>query len=269
MLAGRISPVPLIVLVLAVAVSVALSDTSVNRIGERNALAEEESGPSFTIYAHRLGLVGGQTANGHIIEENDRFVTLPCYCALSSLGGYEFQVRVTYEDKSVVLPVWDVGPWNVNDNFWDPPEAREWPDLPQGLPQAQAAFEDDYNDGLDGWGREVSTPAGMDIADGAFWDDLGMTDSDWVEVEFLWLDAASVRTQSDDGEIVPPEPIQIDPPDWVPEVVPIVYPGQRPPLAPVEPLDDVLCRVRFGFQARRPAGGEGVKHVCTTFACLG
>ncbi len=37
--------------------------------------------------------------------------------------------------------------------------------------------------------RRIRTPNGIDIADGAFWDDLGMGESDWVQVSFLWLGA--------------------------------------------------------------------------------
>jgi hypothetical protein len=32
----------------------------------------------------------------------------------------------------------------------------------------------------------VLNPAGIDLADGAFWDGLGMTDNDWVDVNLLW-----------------------------------------------------------------------------------
>ena len=32
-------------------------------------------------------------------------------------------------------------------------------------------------------------PAGIDLADGTFWDDLGMVDNDWVEVRFDWTAA--------------------------------------------------------------------------------
>ncbi|MCX7623681.1 MAG: SH3 domain-containing protein [Thermomicrobium sp.] len=173
---------------------------------------------TFRIYAHRLGLVGERTANGHVIQPNDFFVSLPCACALSSAGGTEFQVLVEYRGRSLVLPVWDVGPWNVDDDFWNPPERRKWKGLPQGVPAAQAAYFDGYNDGKDGWGRQVGSPAGMDIADGAF-AALGMTQSDWVTVTFLWLV----------GD--PPTPLPALPAGY--EDVPTVRPGERPPLDPV------------------------------------
>lgn len=141
--------------------------------------------PTYRVFATREGLVGHRTANGHRIQPRDRFVALPSWSVLSSRGGYEYQVRVTYRGRSTVLPVWDVGPWNTRDDYWNP--NRRYSDLPVGMPMAQAARQNGYNGGRDEFGRRIRHPNGIDIADGAFWDDLGMTDSDWVEVTFLWL----------------------------------------------------------------------------------
>jgi hypothetical protein len=153
--------------------------------------------PTYRIFATREGLVGHRTANGHRIRPRDRFVALPSWSVLSSRGGHEFQVRVTYRGRSVVLPVWDVGPWNTRDDYWNP--NRRYGDLPVGLPMAQAARQQGYNGGRDEFGRRIRHANGIDIADGAFWDDLGMIDSDWVEVTFLWLGAdpgATTEVQS-------------------------------------------------------------------------
>ena len=140
------------------------------------------------VFATREGLVGRTTANGHVIGPRDRFVALPSRRSLSGKGGREFQVRLTHGGKSVVAPVWDIGPWNVRDDHWSLSSQRErWRDLPQGLPQAQAAFEDGYNDGKDEFGRQVKNPAGIDLADGIFWEDLQMHDNDWIKVDYLWL----------------------------------------------------------------------------------
>jgi hypothetical protein len=106
---------------------------------------------------------------------------------LSSNGGNEFQVRVTYHDRSVVLPVWDVGPWNTHDDYWSP--NRRYGDLPIGQPMAHAAYHQRYHGGRDEFGRRIRRPNGIDIADGAFWDDLRMANSDYVQVTFLWLGA--------------------------------------------------------------------------------
>ncbi|MBK9715487.1 MAG: hypothetical protein IPO81_30020 [Kouleothrix sp.] len=146
---------------------------------------EPSSAPTYTVFATREGMVGHRTANGHRIKKRDRFVALPSWSALASDGGSEFQVRVTYRDHSVVLPVWDVGPWNTHDDYWSP--QRRYGDLEVGRPMAHAAYHDKYNRGRDEFGRRVRMPNGIDIADGAFWDDLGMTQGDWVQVTFLWM----------------------------------------------------------------------------------
>lgn len=151
------------------------------------AQAAPAAAPTYTVFATREGLVGHRTANGHRIRPRDRFVALPAWAVLASEGGNEFQVRVTYRDRSVVLPVWDVGPWNTHDDYWQP--NRRYGDLPVGMPMAQAAYTNGYNGGRDEFGRRIRLPNGIDIADGAFWDDLGMTQSDWVQVTFLWLGA--------------------------------------------------------------------------------
>ena len=143
--------------------------------------------PTFRIRGTRLGLVGGRTANGHTIVERDRFVALPCTCALSSLGGNEFQVRVTYGGRSAVVPVYDVGPWNTRDDYWNPPEQRFFSDLRQGWPQDHAAYYDGHNGGYAAKGR-VRFPTAIDVADGVWWDDLGIVgDQADLEVTFLWM----------------------------------------------------------------------------------
>jgi hypothetical protein len=165
------------------------------------------------VFATRQGLVGHRTANGHRIRPRDRFVALPSWSVLSSRGGYEFQVRVTYNGRSAVLPVWDVGPWNTRDDYWNP--GRRYSDVQVGMPMAQAARQG-YNGGRDEFGRRIGLPNGIDIADGAFWDDLGMTQSDWVEVTFLWLGAdpgvsnGVVEVASDARAVIEPGAVVVD-----------------------------------------------------------
>lgn len=144
-------------------------------------------GPAtYRVYSTRIGLIGGRTANGHIIGPADQFAALPSRRALATKGGAEYQVRVAYKDRSIVVPVWDIGPWNVRDNYWETPARRDmWNDVPRGQPQAAAAYYDAYNAGRDGFGRRVLSPAGLDLSDGAF-AALGMTQSDWVTVTLLW-----------------------------------------------------------------------------------
>jgi hypothetical protein len=160
------------------------------------------------IYATREGLVGFTTANGHVIQVSDHFAALPSRRALNrtdASSDLEFEVEVVNGTRTIRLPVWDVGPWNTKDDWWNVAEFRQTAldttrdPLPQGTPQAQAAYLDGYNQGLDGSGRAVKNPAGIDLADGAFWEDLALQDNGYVQVSPLWrLDAevgASVGTR--------------------------------------------------------------------------
>ncbi|MFB6555887.1 hypothetical protein [Streptomyces sp. NPDC056405] len=144
---------------------------------------------SARVYATREGLVGHTTANGHVIRENDHFVALPSRRALSPKGSGQYSVQVCGPVRCETAPVWDVGPWNTHDDHWNPSAQREqWKDLPRGLPQAQAAYESGYNGGRDEFGRQVANPAGIDLADGTFYN-VGLDDNGWVTVTYLWTDA--------------------------------------------------------------------------------
>ncbi|MGH3715126.1 MAG: hypothetical protein ACRDT4_16935 [Micromonosporaceae bacterium] len=155
---------------------------------------------TYRVYATREGLVGGRTANGHVIVKNDRFAALPSRRALASNGGSEYTVTVRYQGRSATVPIWDVGPWNTKDDYWNPGAERQtFGDLPQGKPEAQAAYQDGYNGGKDGSGRTVRNPAGIDLADGTFWHDLKMTDNDWVEVTYNWTDGGAWSSIVDDA----------------------------------------------------------------------
>ncbi|RKT57874.1 hypothetical protein [Saccharothrix australiensis] len=157
---------------------------------------------AFPVYATREGLVGGTTANGHVIAERDHFAALPSRRALATKddGAYSVQVCAA-NGRCAWAPVWDVGPWNTKDDYWNPPDTREmWRDLPQGKPQAQAAHQDGYHGGKDETGREVTNPAGLDLADGTFWDGLRLTGSEWVTVTYLWTGGGPVAVVRTDGE---------------------------------------------------------------------
>ncbi len=174
--------------------------------GEVSAAGAPEN-PTVRLWATREGMVGGRTANGHVIGERDRFVALPSRRALSRNGGNEYQVRLKYNGREATAPVWDVGPWNTKDNYWDPPSERElFKDLPRFLPQAFAAWQDGHNGGRDQYGRWVSFPASMDIADGTFLDDLGMKVADWVDATFLWVNAPSPAPLPSYPRVVPKAP---------------------------------------------------------------
>ncbi|GAB3939792.1 hypothetical protein GCM10029976_056570 [Kribbella albertanoniae] len=139
------------------------------------------------VFATREGLVGGTTANGHVIVNRDHFVALPSRRGLASNGSGNYSVKVCTASRCAFEPVWDVGPWNTKDDYWNPSATREmWKDLPQGKPEAQAAYQDGYNGGKDQFGRTVANPAGIDLADGTFWDALALTNNAWVDATYLW-----------------------------------------------------------------------------------
>jgi len=148
----------------------------------------------YRVYATREGLVGGTTANGHVITNRDHFAALPSRRGLSGRGSGDLTVRVCATNgRCEWAPVWDVGPWNTRDDYWN--DNREmWADLPTGKPQAQAAFEDGYHGGRDQFGRRVANPAGVDLADGTFWDGLRLTTNAWVTVQFLWTGSGPTGT---------------------------------------------------------------------------
>lgn len=138
------------------------------------------------VFATREGLVGHTTANGHVIQPNDHFVALPSRRGLSPNGSGQYSVQVCGPARCETAPVWDVGPWNTKDDYWNPSPTREmFKDLAQGMPEAQAAYETGYNGGKDGSGRTVLNPAGIDLADGTFYN-VGLNDNGWVNVTYLW-----------------------------------------------------------------------------------
>jgi hypothetical protein len=160
---------------------------------------------SYQIFATREGLVGGTTASGHVIVENDHFVALPSRRGLSNVDTGDYTVKVCADNgRCEWAPVWDVGPWNTKDDHWNPPDTRQmWTDLPQGRPQAQAAKLDGYNGGLDQFGRTVRNPAGIDLADGTFWDGLQLSGNSWITVAYLWTGSGPT------GVVAAPVPLNV------------------------------------------------------------
>jgi hypothetical protein len=75
-------------------------------------------------------------------------------------GGY--RVRIRNGGHRIRVPIKEVGPWNIHDNYWD--RRRDmWKNLPRGLPEAEAAYYNNYNRGRDEFGRKVLNPAGVDL----------------------------------------------------------------------------------------------------------
>jgi hypothetical protein len=111
------------------------------------------------VFATREGELGKRTSTGHVITAASLFVALPHPAALGK------QVEVRYGARAVVVPVLDVGPWNVDDDYW----ARG------RRPAAEAAR---------GYYRTPSNRAGIDLSDAVF-HALGLRDNDFVEWRFV------------------------------------------------------------------------------------
>lgn len=159
--------------------------------GRSVAAAVPWAGP-WSIFATREGLVGLVTSNGHVITAADHFVALPSKRALNATdSSRDFLVELVNGARSVRVPVMDVGPWNTADDWWHDTLRERFSDLPRGVPQALAAFRDKYNGGISGLGDTVKNAAGIDLADGVFWGDLGMVNNGNIEVRLLWKLTAS------------------------------------------------------------------------------
>lgn len=162
---------------------------------ERHGIASATQRRRYEIYATRFDAGGSYT------------VALPDKClkitnngsSLCEDSGYqvgqEYAVRIEYQ-SSVRVGVGESGPWNVDDNFWsgvgDPQPRRMFIDLPRGMPEAQAAYFDDYNGGKDQFGRTVTSPVAIDLAREVSVD-IGLQPgtNDWVTVTLLWTDGWS------------------------------------------------------------------------------
>ncbi len=175
-------------------------DLTLSQTNARPTAEIQAAGVAYRVYATREGLVGGTTANGHVITSRDHFVALPSRRGLSSKGTGTYTVQVcSSAGRCEWAPVWDVGPWNTTDDYWNATRQR-WTDLPRGKPEAQAAYQDGYNGGKDEFGRTVGNPAGIDLADGTFWDGVDLSDNSWVTVTYLWTGSGPngfVRTAGD------------------------------------------------------------------------
>ena len=106
-------------------------------------------------------------------------------------SGNNYEVRLQLNAYDITVWVGDVGPWNIDDNYWNdlsPPRPRRmWTDLPQGKPESEAAYYDGYNNGLDQYARTVTNPSALDLSFDVA-SDLGLSylQNDWVTVTWLW-----------------------------------------------------------------------------------
>ena len=155
--------------------------------------------------------------------------------------GYQvnqgYMVILSY-DGSTGAEVWESGPWNVDDNYWstlgDPQPRRMFADLPLGMPEAQAAYFDGYNGGVDQFGRVVSAPFGIDLARQVSID-IGLEpgNNDWITVSYMWTDGWGKKPKGGQEQgatsalVTPlPPPVQTSTPNPDGSIVHEVQPGQ-------------------------------------------
>jgi hypothetical protein len=130
------------------------------------------------------------------------------HCAPGYRVGLDYRVLITRDNgQSMYIPVKDVGPWNIDDNYWDPSDSayprprRMFSDLARGTPESQAAYYNGYNTssncknldgslsghagGADQFGRCVLNPSAVDISTAAA-QQLGFSGAEWVTASFVW-----------------------------------------------------------------------------------
>jgi hypothetical protein len=114
------------------------------------------------VLATREGQIGDVTATRMRIRSDSRFVALPHRRALGRM------VEIRHGDRVVVAEVLDVGPWNIDDDYWEH--------------DARPASERGH-----GFYRTPVNTAGIDLSDPVF-AELGMRDNDIVEWRFVHRD---------------------------------------------------------------------------------
>ena len=159
------------------------------------------------------------------------YVALPDQCVKFTNGGnrlcekdgyvvgQRYDVFVSYK-KGVAARVGESGPWNVDDTYWatfgDPTPRRMFADLALGMPEAQAAYFNGYNGGVDQYGRKITAPYGIDLARQVSID-IGLEpgNNDWIKVGFLWTEDWG---QSGTGASQAPSQTTAQPPTQAPVV---------------------------------------------------
>jgi hypothetical protein len=114
------------------------------------------------VLATREGQIGDITATMMRIRADSRFVALPDPKALGKV------VEIRHGDRVVLAEVRDVGPWNIDDPYWEH-DARPASERGRGA-----------------YRKPVNT-AGIDLSDPVF-AELGMRDNDVVEWRFVHRD---------------------------------------------------------------------------------
>ena len=189
-----------------------LSEQESERLGwepESKSLTQSTYPRSFEVYATRYD-AGGR----YIIALPDKCLKFANGGAMQCSDGYQYgqnySVAISYNGKMVVATVGESGPWNIDDNYWsrlsDPQPRRMFADLPLGVPEAQAAYFDGYNGGVDQFGRVVTSPVAIDISY-AVAEDLGLpSGNNKVTVSFLWTEGWDSPGNSNDDVQNTPQP---------------------------------------------------------------
>ena len=183
---------------------------------------------SFRVYATQYRPLTEGSVEVAVPDKCAKFAALGWTGPLADQGcpagyrlGLDYRVLVTRDTgQSLAVPVKDVGPWNVDDNYWagpgSPRPRRLFNDLPRGVPEAQAA-RSGYNTvadcknldltpsgrtaGADQFGRCVLNPAGIDLSlEAARQLGIGNLQNEVVTVTFLWEPLATSVTASHSGK---------------------------------------------------------------------
>ena len=138
---------------------IALLGAAVIALGAWTVHSARQPGTWQHVLATREGEIGGITSSRTVIRPDSMFVALPHPRALGRT------VEVRYRDRAVVVPVLDVGPWNIDDAYW---ERDERPASERG----RGAYRTPVN------------RAGIDLSDAVF-ATLGLPDNDVVDWRFV------------------------------------------------------------------------------------
>ena len=138
---------------------IALLAAAVIALGAWTVHSARQPGTWQRVLATREGDIGLMTSSRTVIRVDSMFVALPHPRALGR------SVEVRYRDRAVVVPVLDVGPWNVDDAYWER-------DARPASERGRGAYRTPVN------------TAGIDLSDAVF-AALGLPDNDVVDWRFV------------------------------------------------------------------------------------
>jgi hypothetical protein len=103
--------------------------------------------------------------------------------------GSRPEVPIIRGNRSIRPRIKEVGPWNTKDNWWRSGKKRAmWKGLRRCVPEARAAYFNNYNRGRDEYRRKVTNPAGVDLTPRAARRlGLKLYQNAYVSVRFPWV----------------------------------------------------------------------------------